>query len=261
MTIDYDQLAAARLRAEEARARLGSTVKEIGSSLTPITLAGNALSRVRAGNVDWFSLAWRVYRHRGTAMTVLGALAALKARPRRKREEPVLDDEGVDAVSDNPAKDSPRPTKRTIKAAAGNAARKAAEARDAASEKANAAYTYSRNAGTRLTHRIASGVQEHPLSVVIGTIALGALAAVFMPRIRSAAIRTSEALPIDELRDKAARTARETFHAIGDRLDELGINREQAREVVAKVRDVAIDAASQAATAAQDALQRTRRDH
>mgnify|MGYP003575118951 FL=1 len=261
MTVENDPLLAAQLRAEQARAKLGLTVKEIGSRMAPITLAGNAMSRVRAANVDWLNMAWRIYRYRGTAMTILGALAAFKARTRRKRKARVPDDEGVNTVPDANIDDTERPSRRKIRNAAGSAARKAAEARAAASEKASAAYAYSRNTGTRITQRVAAGVQEHPLSVVLGTMALGVLAAVVLPRVKSAATKASDSLPMDELRDKAAQTARETFHAISDRLDELGINRESAREVVAKVRDVAIDAASQAATAAQEALDRTRRHH
>ncbi len=262
MPTDAEELDAAKLRVVRAKQELTGTVNELTSRLGPINMASNAISRVRSGAVDWVTLGIRLYRFKGTAMTVLGALAALRARNKRRhgaeRHKPG-EEEGVSKVA-NGIKNTASQARGKIRAATDAAARKAADARDTASEKAASAYAYSRDTGTRLSHRLATGIQEHPLSVVVGGIALGLVVGALLPRLRSSSEREGTP-PLDLLRERASGTARDTINAIGDRLDELGINRNGAKEVLAMVREVAGDVTTHAAKAAHDVLQKTKRNN
>ncbi len=114
---------------------------------------------------------------------------------------------------------------------------RAAEVRD----RANAALN---TAGEKL--------QENPMATLAGGIALGVLIGTLLPRSeREPALLGSLGSRIGD----AARDACDAARATGqDKLDELGLTKEAARDKVKTILDVALDAATAAGSAAKSAL-------
>jgi ElaB/YqjD/DUF883 family membrane-anchored ribosome-binding protein len=121
---------------------------------------------------------------------------------------------------------------------------KAADAYDAAVDKA----AYARDSA-------ASGVDNAPLVVLAGGIALGAILGALLPKTE----REAKLLgPVAAKAGDAAKAAFVAARSAGqDKLDELGINRDAARAKVDQLVDTASQAASSASAAARDAV-RTR---
>src|SRR3546814_8631982 len=82
-----DEGAIARAKVARARQNLDGSMGQILSRFTPAGIASQAFGVKSGRNVDWLALGFRLYRYRGTAMTVLGLLASLKARKKRKEAE------------------------------------------------------------------------------------------------------------------------------------------------------------------------------
>ena len=130
------------------------------------------------------------------------------------------------------------------------AGEKAGAARTAASEAIGGARESASSAG----RRAAQGVDEAPIVALMGGIALGALAGVLLPRTR----RETELLgpvggKINAAAKEAVASAREAGFA---KLDELGINKDNAREQVAKIVDAVKEGASSAGSAAAQSVTR-----
>lgn len=139
-----------------------------------------------------------------------------------------------------------------VRVAADRAAQKTAGVREAASEKASAIYARSRTTGENLGTRLVTGIKEKPVTAMVGGIALGVLIGALLPRLRTESAGESNTL--DNYRAKAT----DTFKAISDRLDSFGVDKDLARETIAKAREVARDATTIAANVARDALQRAK---
>ena len=108
-----------------------------------------------------------------------------------------------------------------------------------------------RNAGAAIG---AAGekLQENPMAMLLGGLALGALVGALLPRSeREVALLGS----LGERIGDAAREAFEAARATGyDKLDELGISKDGAREKVKTIIDGALEAASTAGKAARSSL-------
>ncbi len=103
----------------------------------------------------------------------------------------------------------------------------AAEAYRTARERTAAAYEGARDGAVSARRRAAEGIEANPVAAVVGGLALGALAAAFLPRSR----REDELLgdvgrKINDTAREAARAAREAGR---EQIDELGLTREGVR--------------------------------
>jgi ElaB/YqjD/DUF883 family membrane-anchored ribosome-binding protein len=132
------------------------------------------------------------------------------------------------------------------------AARAAAnDAYEAARDKLNTAYDSARETATSVTRRAGDGLSEAPLAVVAGGLALGAILGALLPGTK----RETELLgPVGGKLSGVAKGAAEAAKAAGfAKLDELGINRDNARAQVDKL----VEAVSQGATSAGSAAAST----
>src|SRR3546814_14063571 len=78
----HSEIAEAQARAALARQELNGSVNALVSRIKPSGLAHQAFSRAR--KAGWGSLAFRVYRFRATALTVLGLIANLNTPTQRQ---------------------------------------------------------------------------------------------------------------------------------------------------------------------------------
>lgn len=126
-----------------------------------------------------------------------------------------------------------------------------------ARERASSAYESTREGAARARRRTAEQVDANPMAVLVGGLALGAIAAAFLPRTR----RETEAFggigeQINERAREAARAAREAGR---EKLSELGLTREAARQKLSEVASGAGEAV-RTATAASKARRRPAKD-
>lgn len=243
-----DEVEIARMRVLRARQELNGTVDEVLSRLKPMEMASNALSRVAGRHADWMSTALTLYRFRGTAMSVVGGLAALKARKEVKcKEGGNTAGNGVSRMAQD-LKDGVGQAREKVRTATNAGVQKLSEVGGKVKEKAAAS-------GTKGGNRLVEGIRENPLAAIAGGLAAGVLIAALLSR-RSGADGTASSL--DRLRTKASDTAREAAQNIGARLDEMGINRENAREAVAKAKEAARGAKSQVTQLARETLSKTK---
>ena len=128
----------------------------------------------------------------------------------------------------------------------------AAVAAEAARDKANAAYATAKDTASTVRSRTADGIDGSPIAALVGGIAVGVLLGALLPRSQ----REAEALgPIgDKLSTLAKHALAAAKEAGQDTLDELGVNKDAARQQVDKLLDTATKAASSASTAAVDAV-------
>lgn len=125
-------------------------------------------------------------------------------------------------------------------------------AAEAARDKANAAYATARETASTVRTRAADGIEESPIVALIGGIAIGVLLGALIPRSQ----REEEALgPIGDKLSTLAKNALAAAKEAGkDTLDELGVNKDAARQQVNSLIDSAGKAASSAGSAAADAI-------
>lgn len=138
---------------------------------------------------------------------------------------------------------------------------KVGSAYEAALDKTAGIYGSAKDAASGLAGKAAAGVEENPLAVLIGGLALGALAGALVPRSQ----REIEALaPLGEKLKAAAQNATAAGKEAGiAKLGELGFHKEdlldKAREVIeqaiAAARSTGTAAAGAATDAARDAVQ------
>jgi ElaB/YqjD/DUF883 family membrane-anchored ribosome-binding protein len=134
----------------------------------------------------------------------------------------------------------------------GSAKDKSSDAYEAARERASEAYEAARAKASQATRATSDGIEDNPLAALIGGIAVGVLVGALLPRTK----REEEALgPIASRLTDAARTAAAAARDAGKQsLEEMGVNREAARDKVEQFVDNAVKAASSAGTAAKDAV-------
>lgn len=127
---------------------------------------------------------------------------------------------------------------------------KAGDAYSAARERTSAAYGNARERVGDAGRRTSENIDANPVAALIGGLALGAIAAALLPKTR----REEEMLGqygrrINETAREAARAAREAGKS---KLDELGYNRDAAREKIQVLREDVKEVASAAAQRARE---------
>jgi len=257
-----------------ARRRLNGSIEALFARMKPFSLVSDAVIRARSGRVDWLALVLTLFRFRATAVALLGSIAAMRAKQQGKEEECeargprryraqydngrsafrqgwIAMSKHVEDWADEARKGMSKAADTAGEeiAAASKSARKAfGKVRDRAEE-----YADHHREKSGVGGRIMESVKENPLAAVAGGIALGIAIGALFPRTEE------ERRRLAGYRDKAGSKAREVVRTIGDTLDEQGINRENMREKLDQVRNLAADTASQAGQTARDAIDRLRR--
>lgn len=136
---------------------------------------------------------------------------------------------------------------------------KVEQAFDSAREKTAAAYSTSvdkttealgsaRERASAAAHKAAEGIEEYPVAALVGGLALGAIAAAFLPTSRAEGnLLRPLGTKMGDAAKLAAQAAREAGQA---QLGELGLSKDHAREQVDKLLENALKVATQATTAA-----------
>lgn len=127
---------------------------------------------------------------------------------------------------------------------------KARDAYSSTRERTSAAYGTARERASSARQRTSQGIDTNPFGALIGGLAVGALIAAVLPKSR----REEELLgnygkKINQTAKEAARAAKD---AGKDKLDELGLNQETAKQ---KLGDIASKAGEAARTSASAAAQ------
>lgn len=124
-----------------------------------------------------------------------------------------------------------------------------------ARERAGGAYGSARQGVSGAGRRTAEGVESNPVGALVGGLALGALVAALLPRTQ----REQQLLGDygRKINDRAREAARAAKDAGTSKLDELGINKENARQKLSEVARHASDAAKSSAGAAAQAAKET----
>lgn len=110
---------------------------------------------------------------------------------------------------------------------------RAADAYDAAREKTSAAYGSVRDTASSAGRRTADGIDANPMAALVGGLALGAIAAAFLPKTRREDQLFGQVG--QRISDTARDAARAAKDAGRDKLDELGLNAESAKQHVSEV--------------------------
>lgn len=139
-----------------------------------------------------------------------------------------------------------------LSSAVGAARARASEAYMAARERTSAAYGTARQSASKATQRTSEAVETYPETALLGGLAIGALLGAFLPRTeREKEILGTAGRRINEAAREAARAAREAGR---EKLDEVGLNKEAARQKLAEVASSAAEVARTSATAAAQAV-------
>lgn len=127
-----------------------------------------------------------------------------------------------------------------------------ATAYSASRDKAGEAVEAARVKASLAARRAADGIDENPIAALIGGLALGAVAGALLPGTR----REKEMLgPIGAKAGEAGKIAAQAARAAGiQKLAELGISSESAREQASKLFDGAVKAVGEAGSAAGKAV-------
>lgn len=128
---------------------------------------------------------------------------------------------------------------------------KAGEAYSTARERTQSAYGTARQSASRARQTTAEKIEAAPGIALIGGLALGALAAALLPKSR----REEELLGDygRRINDRAREAAKAAKDAGRDKLDELGLNKEAAKQKLSEVAKQAGEAVKTSATAAAQA--------
>ncbi|MDB5697602.1 MAG: hypothetical protein JWN69_406 [Alphaproteobacteria bacterium] len=137
-----------------------------------------------------------------------------------------------------------------IGAAAERVRQNASDAYEAARQKTASLYGSTRESAARAGRRTADEIDANPIAAVAGGLALGAIVAALLPRTR----REQEVL--GPLGSRITETAREAANAARDagrgKLDELGLNREGARQKLGELASSAGEAIRQAGSSRRE---------
>jgi ElaB/YqjD/DUF883 family membrane-anchored ribosome-binding protein len=131
---------------------------------------------------------------------------------------------------------------------------KASDAFQTARERTSSAYGSARERASDATRKTAETIDTAPGAALIGGLALGALAAVLLPKTR----KEEELLGSygRQINDKARQAAQAAKDAGRTKLDELGL-KDTAKQALSDVASQAKDAVKQTATAAAQAAKST----
>jgi hypothetical protein len=141
-----------------------------------------------------------------------------------------------------------------VREAASTARAKASDAYNAARERTSAAYGSARDGASRARQRSSDEIDSHPVAALIGGLALGGLLAAILPKTqREEELLGDYGRRINETAREAARAARE---AGASKLDELGYNRETAKQKIEALRSDVTEVASAAAQQARSTTTR-----
>lgn len=132
-----------------------------------------------------------------------------------------------------------------VRETASSARNKASETYKSARERTSAAYGSARERAGRASQRTSETLESNPMGALFGGLALGALMAALLPKTR----REEEVLgPYGRrINDRAREAARAAKEAGVSKLDELGYNRENAKQKAQSLRGDAKEVASAAA--------------
>jgi ElaB/YqjD/DUF883 family membrane-anchored ribosome-binding protein len=132
---------------------------------------------------------------------------------------------------------------------------KASETFSSARDRTTAAYGSVRERASDATRKTAETIDTAPGAALIGGLALGALAAVLLPKTR----KEEELLGTygRQINDKAKQAAQAAKDAGRSKLDELGLNKDTAKQKLNEVATHAKEAVKQSATAAAQAAKST----
>ncbi len=130
-----------------------------------------------------------------------------------------------------------------------------ADAYETSREKAAEAYAAAREKAKAAGKTATESLETNPIAALIGGIAVGVLIGALLPRTE----REAQALgAVGEKLQGAAREAAEAAKEAGrDKLAELGLSREQARDTVKTLLDNVIAAAGTAGSAALESARKT----
>ena len=142
-----------------------------------------------------------------------------------------------------------------VREKASEARGRASDAYSSARERTNAAYGSARENASYARQRTADGIDANPAAALIGGLALGALVAALLPKTR----REDEVLGDygRRLNDRARDAARAARDAGTSKLDEMGLNKDAARQKLDELASSAGEAARTSASAAAQTLKRT----
>lgn len=135
------------------------------------------------------------------------------------------------------------------------AAQKLEQAKAAAREKTTharervaTAYASTKRTAETARERTAAGIEQNPLAIVVGGLAIGAIAASLLPRTQK---ETRVLGPVGKrIRGAAADAVKAARTAGGETLDSLGVNGSAARAEANRLVQSAISAVTQAGEAA-----------
>jgi ElaB/YqjD/DUF883 family membrane-anchored ribosome-binding protein len=120
-----------------------------------------------------------------------------------------------------------------------------------ARERASSAYQNTREGAARAGRRTADEIDANPVGALVAGLAIGALAAALMPRTRREAETFGKlGSRINETAREAARAAREAGRG---KLEELGLNADNAKQKLSEVASTTASAAAQRVKGSQPA--------
>jgi ElaB/YqjD/DUF883 family membrane-anchored ribosome-binding protein len=125
-----------------------------------------------------------------------------------------------------------------------------------ARDRASSAIVNTRDSAARVGRRTADEIEANPVAAVAGGLAIGALLAVLLPRTR----RENEMLGAvgGRITDAAREAAAAARDAGQDKLDELGLTREGARQKLSELASSASEAIRSSASAAAERARKSR---
>ncbi len=155
--------------------------------------------------------------------------------------------DGIDDAYTKASKTAHTAVERT-KDGLGQAKEKVSDAYASSRERASEAYATAREKAQAAGKSAAEGLEKNPLAALLGGLAVGAVIGALLPRTE----REAKALgAVGEKVRGAANEAIEAAKGAGrDKLDELGLSKEHARETMKSLLDGAIAAAGSAGAAA-----------
>lgn len=136
----------------------------------------------------------------------------------------------------------------------GKASEKLATAYSTSVDKAVETVEAARLRAAEAARRAADGIDQNPVAALVGGLALGAIMGVLLPGTRKEAEMLG---PLGSKVGDAAKTAAQAARDTGrEALDQIGVNRDSARDKVSKIVGDALKVAGEAGSAAAQAVRK-----